>query len=100
MGYKFEKRQRNSPHNLEKNKNVDAMQNILLVQLICAILVTSVIFGVCSRDTKFSNDIKKYYSIISSKDVEVSHIVDVFKRTVKTTFAPIKQNIENNKIGE
>lgn len=61
---------------------------IIALQMVLSLLITGVLFFVCSTETNLANNIKAIYSAVSEQDFAVSRWMGTFKDVVKQTFSP------------
>ncbi len=74
--------------NSKKQEKGNYFSKVLLVQLILSLIITGMLFAICSTQTSLSDNIRNIYSDICQQDFAVSKIFDNVKNVVKQTFAP------------
>lgn len=72
----------------KEQRNQNPIMKVVLVQFILSLIVSGILFAVCSTESNLSQNIKAFYKEISKTDIAVSEIFGEFKSVVKQTFAP------------
>lgn len=82
----------NSKRNKKKTEKVsNHIVKVAIVQMVTSLIITGVLFAVCSTETKLSQNIKTIYSQVCEQDFAVSRMLGTFKDVVKQTFSPTIQ---------
>ena len=71
--------------NKKLNEKQSFLTKVLAVQLVISLLLTGILYGVCSTQSNLSQNIKSFYAEISKNDIAVSSLFDTFKNVVKQT---------------
>lgn len=82
-----QKRDRKRHDNKKENKN-NPLTKVVVTQLVISLLLTAILYGVCSTESQLSQNIKSFYAEICETDIAVSSLFDTFKNVVKQTFSP------------
>ena len=83
-----QKRDRKRHDNKKENKN-NPLTKVVVTQLVISLLLTAILYGVCSTESQLSQNIKSFYAEICETDIAVSSLFDTFKNVVKQTFSPL-----------
>lgn len=75
----------------KKEKTNNHIVKVTIVQMVASLIITGVLFAVCSTETKLSQNIKIIYSQVCEQDFAVSRMLGTFKDVVKQTFSPTIQ---------
>jgi hypothetical protein len=76
---------------LDKKQGNNPLTMVIVIQLVMSLLLTAILYGVCSTESQLSQNIKNIYSEICETDIAVSGLFDTFKNVVKQTFSPSAQ---------
>ncbi len=83
----------------QENKN-SPLTKVVITQLVISLLLTVILYGVCSTESQLSQNIKSFYAEICETDIAVSSLFDTFKGVVKQTFSPSVENKETEEKSE
>ncbi len=86
-----QKRERKRLDKKQENKK-NPLTKVVITQFVTSLLITAILYGVCSTESQLSQNIKSFYAEICETDIAVSSLFDTFKNVVKQTFSPSVEN--------